>query len=192
MNRILLTLPSPFLTEIRVLYFAGPTKYHVHSGLLTEFEQANTLRRYPGSTDINLEEVPKSAGIVLVNYLYSGLCQLGEHTEDQPLAPYTLNTSLQVYIFSRRYHVDGLEQLVTDQITQSTNEHQPSTILEAVRRNCDPFPKDETWLRDLVRGQCHSLLRHPDQFNQDSIQQLIPTNDTVSRILLQELLSRRA
>src|SRR5688500_5228914 len=40
---ILLISSSPFLTKTREISFAGLTEHHVHSGLLVNFEEANSL-----------------------------------------------------------------------------------------------------------------------------------------------------
>jgi hypothetical protein len=69
---------------------------------------------------------------------------------------------------------------------------QPLTLLEAAKRTCDPIPNDDAWLQDIIKDHCGRLLRCSEQYNQDSIHQLLLPKDSVSLLLLQELLSRCA
>jgi hypothetical protein len=190
LRKLLLTVYSHFLTEVRWLCFASLKTYPVHKGLLNTFEEANSL--HPWSDTINLKDVPEGVGRVFIDYLYSGLCQLSvaEKPEaSKPEHPHILETSLQVYCFARRYRVEKLVRLVKEQITQLARSSRPLTLLEAAKRACNPESKEDRWLQDLVRSHSCLLFRESEHVDQDAVYRLLsPFDSVVSQTLLRELL----
>lgn len=171
-------LCSPFLGAVRTISFASPTQYYIHRGVLSKYEKLNACYD-PWKDSIHLADVPDHVGRTIIHYLYSGT--LEQHDE--------LDANLRAYCVAQEYSIHELAQFAKQRVDDTLQNSSTAGIMETIQGAAKLFTKDDGWLDDLVRVQSRRLLQEQLLRNQDFIQALLITNDRVSKILLQEMLT---
>ncbi|KAK1749711.1 hypothetical protein QBC47DRAFT_333304, partial [Echria macrotheca] len=149
---------SPFSCETMILRFEKGDTLKLHRGLLLKYPKLATL-------DANsLKHISRSAGHVLVQYLYTNRYRTLKWVGPADVQQETiakLETAFQVYATAREFDLDKLETLAIKQITLLSKDVDAFTIIDIVKKTYPAAKGNDTWFPAFVKDTIRVAFETP-------------------------------
>jgi hypothetical protein len=144
---------SPYSSQIITLDVGQPgqekLQYYVQRDLL---KHSALFSATSHMFAIDLNDVDRNIGHILVQFLYTGTYQaLNDTDASKPNGNALFRPAVSTYLLAEAYTIPGLQQLAKDSIESLGRNMSIFAIMEAIRDGVSPLPSSKSWFYEYVK-----------------------------------------
>jgi len=163
---------SPFSCSMAILEFKEGDSLKVHADLLRQSPKLATLslpvdpwsEPQPSPYATVLKRISRSAGHILVNYLYTNKYRTLEWVgpaDSQKETITKLEVAFEVYATAREFDLEGLEALATKKITLLSKDVDAFTVIDIVKEAYPCARGNDTWFPAFIKDTIRTASEKP-------------------------------